>query len=212
MLKYLRYCWLLFLMLLALILFGCKDSSSHGQNPPANEDVPPAVKNSGSRTEPAAPKLTIKPDEEPLLLLDEPPAEELPPPEGPVADNSRCHVCHMNYEDEELAVTHARANIGCEQCHGSCDAHCGDEDNVTPPDIMYPLEKINSSCMVCHTRESIDAEQHQPLFDGTATENKYCTDCHGNHRLAYRTRRWNRTTGKLIEDDKVRMTTETIPE
>jgi hypothetical protein len=90
-------------------------------------------------------------DDEPPLLLDEPPLlldngndEELPPPEGPVADNSRCHVCHINYADEKLAVRHARANISCEQCHGTSDAHCSDEDNITPPDIMFPLQKINS--------------------------------------------------------------------
>ncbi|MHC4157342.1 MAG: hypothetical protein ACYST6_20855 [Planctomycetota bacterium] len=200
MLRYVRYCWLLFVLVSAVILFGC-EQKNEGQKPPGDQGAPHA-----------APKLTIQPDEEPLLLLDEPPTQELPPPEGPVADNSRCHVCHMNYEDEELAVLHARANIGCEQCHGACDAHCSDEDNVTPPDTMYPLEKINSSCTTCHPKENIDTEQHQPLFDGMATENKYCTDCHGNHRLGYRTRRWDKTTGELIEDDKVRMTTESMPE
>ncbi|MHC4336866.1 MAG: multiheme c-type cytochrome [Planctomycetota bacterium] len=155
-------------------------------------------------------------DDEPLLL-DEPPLlledgnEELPPPEGPVADNSRCHVCHINYADEELAVEHARANISCEQCHGSCDAHCSDEDNVTPPDIMYPLEKINSSCMACHSKDTIDIQPHEPILAGTATEKKYCTDCHGKHRLSYRTRKWDKTTGELVEDDKVRMTTDEMP-
>jgi hypothetical protein len=147
-------------------------------------------------------------EEPPLLLEDNPGLEEPASTEGPAADNSRCHVCHLNYSDEELAVSHARANIGCEQCHGASDAHCGDEDNITPPDMMYPKDKINSSCMACHPRESIDTEQHQPLFGGTAIENKYCTDCHGSHRLSYRTRRWDKTTGELIEDDKVRMTTE----
>lgn len=134
--------------------------------------------------------------EEPLLLLDnDDSAEEYGPPNGPVADNSRCHVCHINYEDEELAVVHARANIGCEQCHGGSDAHCNDEDNITPPDIMYPAEKINSSCKGCHPAAKLGGGK------------KYCTDCHGRHRLAYRTRKWDKTTGELIEDDKVRMLT-----
>ena len=115
-----------------------------------------------------------------------------------VADNSRCHVCHMNYEDEELAVVHARANIGCEKCHGSSDAHCSDEDHLTPPDVMYPLSKINPSCMECHPRDTIDIVPHQPIFDGTAGEGtKHCTDCHGSHRLARRTRTWDKATGKL---------------
>ena len=35
--------------------------------------------------------------EEPLLLLDDDPAESLPPPKGPVADNSPCLCCHTHY-------------------------------------------------------------------------------------------------------------------
>ena len=148
--------------------------------------------------------------EPPLLLENSDRAQELPTPSGPVADNSRCHVCHINYEDEELAVVHARANINCEQCHGSCDAHCSDEDNITPPDIMYPAAKINSSCLECHPKNKIDIQPHEFLF--AATEKKYCTDCHGEHRLAYRTRKWDRETGELLQDDSVRMTTEQMLE
>ena len=130
-------------------------------------------------------------DDEPLLLLDDD-EEEFSPPA--VADNSRCHVCHMNYIQEDIAVIHARVNIGCADCHGDCDAHIADEswawgENGTPPGIMYPLAKINSFCMGCHPRDNIDTEQHKPLFAGTA-EKKYCTDCHGNHRLAHRKCKW----------------------
>ena len=32
-----------------------------------------------------------------------------------------------------------------------------------------------------------------------------CTDCHGMHRMAHRTRRWDKITRKLIKDDGVRM-------
>jgi len=148
-----------------------------------------------------------KVEEEPLLLLEEPgdSGESLPPPEGPVADNSRCHVCHMNYEEEELALTHARANVGCEECHGDCTPHCSDEDNITLPDIMYPREKINPSCMKCHPKDKLSGV-HEPVIAGTAEE-KYCTGCHGEHRLAYRTRWWDKATGELLEDDGVRMLT-----
>ncbi len=150
--------------------------------------------------------------EEPPLLLEEPPlllengdiAEKLPEPTGPVADNSRCHVCHINYEDEKLAVVHARANISCEHCHGSSDAHCGDEDNITPPDIMYPAAKIRPFCMHCHTKDKIDIAVHKEVLSDTSAKG-ICTNCHGEHRLGYRTRKWDKTTGKLIEDDKVRM-------
>jgi hypothetical protein len=149
----------------------------------------------------------LQTDDEPPLLLEDGNDEE-PAVDGPVADNSRCHVCHINYADEELALIHARANIGCEQCHGACDAHCNDEDNITPPDIMYSLENINSSCMVCHPKDKIDIQPHESLFDPATAEKEYCTDCHGSHRLGYRTRKWDKKTGELLEDDKVRMTTD----
>ena len=144
--------------------------------------------------------------EEPLLL-EEPPLLLEDEEAGPVADNSRCHVCHINYEDEALAVTHARADISCEQCHGASDAHCGDEDNITPPDIMYPAAKIRPFCMGCHPKEKINIAVHKGVLSDTGTKEGNCTDCHGEHRLGYRTRKWDKTTGKLIEDDKVRMLT-----
>ena len=128
-------------------------------------------------------------DDEPLLLGGD--EDEL---SATAADNSRCHHCHLNFVDEELAVTHARAKIGCANCHGNCDAHIADESwasggNGTPPGIMYPKEKINPCCLDCHPREMLDGDQHAALFAGTSTE-KYCTDCHGKHRLTERKCRW----------------------
>lgn len=153
-----------------------------------------------------------RPEAEPLLLLgDGDELADLPPAKGPVADNSRCHVCHINYEAERLAVLHARANIGCHRCHGLSDAHCGDEDNITPPEIMYSRVKVNPSCMACHPRKKIDTVKHKPLFAAAASKRKRCTDCHGKHRLSHRTRRWDKVTRKLIADDKVRMLTTPRP-
>ena len=130
-------------------------------------------------------------DDEPLLLLDdEPDAGQL---DGPQADNSRCFVCHVNYMQEDIAVIHARADIGCAACHGESDEHIADESwasggNGTAPDIMYPRPKINPFCLDCHTRDKIDTEQHKPLFANF--EKMVCTDCHGSHRLEVRKCKW----------------------
>jgi len=145
-----------------------------------------------SGQEPATDNQPLLLDDEPLLLLDDGP--DIEQPDKPVADNSRCFVCHINYMQEDIAVIHARADIGCVDCHGESDAHIADESwasggNGTPPDIMYPRPKINPFCMGCHTKNEIDTEQYKPLFDAN-TEQKYCTDCHGDHRLANRKCKW----------------------
>jgi len=131
-------------------------------------------------------------EDEPLLLLDDGPDEDSST--DSMADNSRCFVCHINYMQEDIAVTHARVEMGCANCHGESDEHIADESwasggNGTAPDLMYPQAKINPFCMGCHTKEKIDTEQHKPLFAGTIKE-KYCTDCHGDHRLTNRKCKW----------------------
>ena len=131
-------------------------------------------------------------DDEPLLLLDDGPDEDLSTES--MADNSRCFVCHINYMEEDIAVTHARVNMGCADCHGDCDEHIADESwasggNGTPPGIMYPRAKINPFCTGCHPKEKIDAPQHKVVFSNTDKQ-KYCTDCHGEHRLTNRKCKW----------------------
>jgi len=131
-------------------------------------------------------------DDEPLLLLDDEPDEDSSTES--MAENSRCFVCHINYMEEDIAVTHARVKIGCADCHGNCDEHIADESwasggNGTPPGIMYPRAKINPFCMGCHPKDKIDTEQQKPLFASTNKE-MYCTDCHGDHRLTNRKCKW----------------------
>lgn len=174
-----KYCFLI--LVLATITVagtGCEQMEAK-QKPDTNTD-------SKSSQEP------IKKDE-PLLLLEDS-EEEFFPPTGSGTDNSRCFVCHINYMQEDIAVIHSRANIGCSNCHGESDAHIADESwasggNGTAPDIMYTRRKINQFCMGCHPKDKIDTEQHKPLFSETG-EKKYCTDCHGNHRLAIRRCKW----------------------
>jgi hypothetical protein len=144
---------------------------------------------SGSIAEEKTPALA---DEEPLLLLDEEPISSVSAPG--TADNSRCFVCHLDYETEELAVTHARAEIGCADCHGESDAHIADESwasggNGTPPDIMFLESEIQPACMQCHPQAEIDTEPHEALFSPSGS-NRVCTDCHGDHLLPQRRRQW----------------------
>lgn len=139
-----------------------------------------------------------------LLLLENSDVDVLSAQTG--ADNSRCHVCHLNFAMEDLSVKHAAANVNCEQCHGPSNAHCADEDNITPPDRMFPQDGINDDCQDCHRETLPMTAQHKAVL--ARKLKKVCTDCHGEHRLSHRTRRWNRQTGELISDDNVRMMTD----
>jgi len=132
--------------------------------------------------------------------------------------NPFCRACHLDFDEEELALDHELAGIGCERCHGESERHRSDEDNVTPPEIMYPKSKINPTCMMCHPRHELqETEDHEPLlagaetiFDevcepsasGAAKAKQYCTDCHGTkHRMKVRIVRWDKATGELIESE-----------
>ena len=126
--------------------------------------------------------------------------------------NPFCIACHYGFDEEELAFNHELAGIGCERCHGESQRHRSDENNITPPEIMYPKQKINPTCMMCHPRSELKENlDHNPLlavtetvFDvaeesGAGDQNKYCTDCHGKeHRINVRTVRWDKATGKLL--------------
>jgi hypothetical protein len=143
------------------------------------------------RPEPVAGESPQSSKQMPLLLEDEPAGEAS---SKPSADNSRCFVCHVNYIQEKIAVTHAKVNIGCAHCHGSSDAHIADESwasggNGTAPDMMYPRDKINPSCMTCHPKDTIDTPQHQAVLADTEGKS-VCTDCHGKHRLPERRCKW----------------------
>jgi hypothetical protein len=181
-----RYFLLIFILVAAAVVGdGCEQQESRSKSQVETE--------SERGRETAAddePPLLL--DDEPLLLLDDEP--DVSPLDGSGADNSRCFVCHINYMQEDIALTHARVNMGCADCHGESDEHIADESwasggKGTAPDIMYPRPKINPFCMGCHTRDKIDTEQHKPLF-AADTEQKYCTDCHGDHRLTNRRCKW----------------------
>jgi len=118
------------------------------------------------------------------------------------ADNSFCYVCHLNYDGEQLTADHEWAGIGCEECHGRSYDHCNDENNITPPEIMYPAAKINPFCMSCHPETELKQQDaHQPILSDLAKQQTYCTVCHGaEHRMSVRNVRWNKATGELLDE------------
>lgn len=138
-------------------------------------------------------------------------------PKGPLADNSRCFVCHANYEEEQLSVVHAKANVGCVRCHGNSSPHSTDEDGLTAPDRMFPKAHIRLNCLSCHDwvklvesdKNKIDRTDlkekadHQAVLDGKNREKPFCTDCHGEHRMFFRTKGWDRRTGVLLFKDGI---------
>lgn len=125
--------------------------------------------------------------------------------------NIFCAACHYAFSDEELAKAHEEAGIGCERCHGESERHRSDEDNITPPEIMFPKDKINPTCMMCHPRHEIKhVPAHEVLLAGAKTifdsdedaeSQMYCTTCHAaEHRINVRTIRWNKATGEILDD------------
>ena len=117
------------------------------------------------------------------------------------ADNSFCYVCHIDFKTEKFVVDHKAAAVGCTACHGETLEHADDEDHLTPPDIMFLKKEVNASCMTdgCHAEARMREEiGHRPFYAGVDSERKYCTDCHGKHRIDERRQRWDKVTRKLI--------------
>ena len=122
-------------------------------------------------------------------------------------DNFACYVCHGNYDGEELVVSHGVEAIGCIDCHGKSYAHRNDEDNITPPDKMYPLDAVDEMCDDCHDMHDAPARKvlqrwQERCPEKTDPKQIVCTDCHYQHRLERRTVRWNKKTGELIFKEK----------
>lgn len=159
-----------------------------------------------SESPPATEEPLLLLDDEPLLLLTEDSDSDASAEQG--VDNSRCHVCHLNFSMEKIAVTHAKKGISCSDCHGDCDAHIDDESWAsggpgTPPEIMFPRERIDPACMKCHEQHTatprlmIKRWQDRKLGDKPVAE-VVCTDCHGKHKVnpSLRNAWWDKKTGK----------------
>ena len=122
------------------------------------------------------------------------------------ADNSYCLVCHTNYEQEKLTKAHQPVGVGCEQCHGMSVKHSGDEDGLTPPEKMYAKSAVDAFCITCHEKEKLLKRSDHKEYYRDFQPGETCSDCHAEkHRMAVRTRVWDKKTGKLVKDDGVRM-------
>ena len=132
----------------AALAAGCQQSEQSNPGPRGDTSAAIAPAPALSADPPAvAPQVAKRIEAEILTVTVE---GTTPPPAKKAVDNSRCHVCHLNFSDEVMAVNHAKYGVGCEKCHGASDDHASDEGNVTPPQIMYPREKIDAACKVCH--------------------------------------------------------------
>jgi len=166
-------------------------SSGCGQTKPSKQSAPDSTSSQPRPSETGGEPLLLS-DEEPLLLLDDAPEDAYADPGA--ADNTRCAVCHLNLMEEELALIHARAGVGCAECHGPSDAHIADESwasggNGTAPDIMFAKTQINSGCLECHDELPSDPEHDQTLLAAPNPEER-CTDCHGEHWIVNRKCSW----------------------
>ncbi len=80
---------------------------------------------------------------------------------------------------------------------------------------MYPKSHVRLNCLSCHNWEKLletdkinftradlkEKPDHKKVLEGTATEKRFCTDCHGEHRMYHRTRTWDKRSGILTARD-----------
>lgn len=106
--------------------------------------------------------------------------------------NDACLVCHSNFAEEELAITHLKQGLTCAHCHGLSYEHRDDEANVTPPDFLFGRAQVKALCERCHSthRNPKKVQEFQEKWEWKLRpigrhlpRNSICTDCHGNHAL-----------------------------
>ncbi len=105
-------------------------------------------------------------------------------------DNSFCLVCHINFDEEELAADHVAKEVTCMHCHGVSYDHRDDESHRTPPDVLFGRAEVEPFCKKCHKKhkDQKKADAFLAEWDGklrpngrVVRENAVCTDCHGVH-------------------------------
>jgi hypothetical protein len=195
-------------MILAVFAASAILSCTPTVNSERTDIPPPPVAGDNAESTSKPPPLVV--DSDAPLLLDEPTQEQQASAgvtTQAAVENTACFVCHVNYNLEPLASRHAKANIGCAVCHGQSFEHKNDENNTTPPEKMYPADKIDSFCRSCHNSHDVPpskvvAHWLKRYPDKTVPDEIVCTDCHGNHRIKVRTIIWDKKTGKLLSTNR----------
>ncbi len=165
------------LTLISSTLLSCTPTT---ESEPADIQAAPMTDNEAETTG-GPPPLVV--DTSAPLLLDEPTEEEeafAVAATQAAAENTACFVCHANYMTEFLANRHAKADIGCVNCHGVSSAHRNDENNITPPEIMYSAEKIDPFCQDCHEAHDIPPKKIIANWAKKIRDkaNSSCRGCH----------------------------------
>jgi len=119
--------------------------------------------------------------------------------------NSKCYVCHLSLQTEEITTSHLQMDITCDGCHGPSVEHMHDEMLMTEPDLLFGRQEVDKMCSdpTCHApggdrrvygfQDHKDPEAVEEFFKKwlgrtrpngrTVTHNSVCTDCHGTHNL-----------------------------
>jgi len=102
--------------------------------------------------------------------------------------NKRCYECHIDFQGEELALTHQAAGVTCVRCHGYSKPHLDDEVRKTPPDAIFRGKAMKVFCLTCHDPAKHGAVPQHRAAEARGRETgkeQTCTECHGEHRLIH---------------------------
>jgi hypothetical protein len=110
--------------------------------------------------------------------------------------NDLCHICHIPFSEEPLAVSHAKGKVWCQTCHGPSGPHMENEKiGATRPDKVFRGSQVDRMCSRCHERRDhpkvpagiratrlAESKKLQTEIKGHPVEpTGVCTDCHGRH-------------------------------
>jgi len=134
-------------------------------------------------------------DDDAMILVDNPRFNADKPlrfDSGYLEDNSSCMVCHIDFQEELIALTHEEQGITCAACHGDSLTHMVYKYNITLPDVIWGRADIDHFCMQCHEKHEDPAAVEKFRAEWLSKrrpngrfimKDSVCTDCHGNHAI-----------------------------